>query len=136
MTQKPRKPRVFFTSDTHYDHENVIRYSNRPYRDKHEMTDALIAKWNAVVLPEDTVYHLGDVFFCQEDRALDILAQLSGTKHLILGNHDKLVRSSAKVQSHFSSIQDLLEVNTPTPKAQSACGWGILKSNFKRHPAG
>ena len=106
-----RKPRVFFTSDTHYDHENVIRYSHRPYRDKREMTDALIANWNGVVRPEDTLYHLGDVFFCQEERALEILAQLNGTKHLVLGNHDKLVRNSAKVQSHFASIHDLLEIN-------------------------
>lgn len=84
--------RVWFTSDTHFGHANVIRYSNRPYRDVEEMDYAMIARWNALVAPDDTVYHLGDVSFSPVERTKSILRQLNGRKTLIFGNHDKKLR--------------------------------------------
>lgn len=50
---------------------------------------ALVAAWNDVVTPSDTVWHLGD--FCAArppTRAADLLARLNGEKHLISGNND------------------------------------------------
>jgi calcineurin-like phosphoesterase family protein len=50
------------------------------------MDEDMVAKWNAVVKPEDKVYHLGDVVINR--RALPTLARLNGDKVLIRGNHD------------------------------------------------
>ena len=43
-------------------------------------------RWNAVVGPKDTVWHLGD--FCFGKRKLEIAAHLNGNKKLVMGYHD------------------------------------------------
>jgi calcineurin-like phosphoesterase family protein len=58
----------------------------RPWDNTEDMDEALVANWNAVVRPKDTVYHLGDVVINR--RALATIARLNGTKILIKGNHD------------------------------------------------
>lgn len=53
---------VFFTSDTHFNHTNIIRFCSRPFKDVEHMNETLIANWNRVVGPDNIVFHLGD--FC------------------------------------------------------------------------
>ena len=53
--------KVFFTSDTHFGHNNIIKYSGRPFKDANHMDEMLIKNWNATVSENDEVYHLGDV---------------------------------------------------------------------------
>lgn len=77
---------IFFTSDTHYAHKRIIEYSKRPFGDIHEMREVMVARWNAVVGCNDTVYHLGDVSFQRND---PIVWRLNGTKVLVAGNHDR-----------------------------------------------
>ena len=78
---------IWFSSDHHFYHSNVIRYCSRPYRSIEEMNADLVQKWNEVVMPEDTVYYLGD--FALAHRAVEVYTPLlNGTKHLIMGNHD------------------------------------------------
>lgn len=80
---------VFFIGDTHFGHDNIIKYCNRPYPNAHAMNQDLITRWNAVVTKRDTVYHLGDVCFGAE--YLSLVKELNGAKKvLILGNHDDL----------------------------------------------
>jgi calcineurin-like phosphoesterase family protein len=81
---------IHFTSDTHYGHNNIIRYCDRPFRSVEGMTQAMVQRWNARVAPEDTVYHLGDFSMMLKSGPVEeILARLNGTKILIYGNHDK-----------------------------------------------
>jgi calcineurin-like phosphoesterase family protein len=98
---------VFFTSDTHFGHAAIIRHQKRPFASIDAMDTALIMRWNACVRPADTVYHLGD--FCYRSgtkTAVDYMARLSGTIHLIRGNHDDhTVRDHAAA---FASVQDML----------------------------
>lgn len=55
------------------------------------MDEDLIARWNAVVGPEDVVYHLGDFAYrCHQNRMREIFDRLNGQKSLVLGNHDKI----------------------------------------------
>ena len=54
---------IFFTSDTHFDHKNILRFCNRPWETVEEMNQGLIDNWNSVVGPDDIVFHLGDVSF-------------------------------------------------------------------------
>ncbi len=104
---------IHFASDTHWGHANIIKYSQRPFNSVEEMNEALIRNWNERVQQYDTVYHLGDFAFMQYDQLKKTARRLNGTKHLILGNHDKeiirhtddLVRSGT-----FASIQNYYEL--------------------------
>ena len=81
--------KTFFTADTHFNHSNVIDMCNRPFRSIDAMNSALIANWNQVVHPRDTVWFLGDFSFGPVDEADKIFRKLHGNKHLVIGNHDK-----------------------------------------------
>ena len=80
--------KMFFTSDTHFAHENIIKYCKRPFRDVEENDEELIYRWNAKVPEDGIVFHLGDVAFGDHDRVDNILKQLHGTIYLVIGNHD------------------------------------------------
>lgn len=80
----------FFTSDTHFGHKNIIKYSNRPFADFEEMDAKIVAKWNKLVGPTDVVYHLGDVALGPSERWDSILNSLNGYKVLVVGNHDRI----------------------------------------------
>lgn len=78
---------IYFTSDEHYWHQNVIKYCDRPYDDVQKMNEDLILKHNMIVKPEDTVYRLGD--FSLAFRSVELYGmRLMGNKKLIPGNHD------------------------------------------------
>ena len=86
-------PAVFLTSDTHFGHAGVCRFTEadgvtkiRPWTDPDEMDEEMIKRWNATVRPNDKVYHLGDVVINR--KSLSTLSRLNGDKVLIRGNHD------------------------------------------------
>lgn len=80
--------RVFVISDTHFGHKRIIEFepSARPFATVEEHDRELVARWNATVRAEDTVWHLGDVWFGKDGH--EVLAALNGRKKLVLGNHD------------------------------------------------
>jgi calcineurin-like phosphoesterase family protein len=80
---------IFFTSDQHFNHTNIILYSSRPYSSVEEMNEALVSNFNDRVSSTDTTYHLGD-FSLQEKMVPLFLPRLNGTHILIEGNHDIL----------------------------------------------
>lgn len=81
---------IWFTSDLHFGHRNVIRFCNRPFADEKEMGQALIQNWNNVVRDNDIVFVLGDTFWFNNSRDIQkILFKLKGkTIYMIPGNHD------------------------------------------------
>lgn len=79
---------IHFCSDLHFGHNNIIKYSNRPFSSVGDMNEGLIRNWNAVVKPDDTVWYLGDLSFSKYNETKNILRRLNGRKHLIMGNHD------------------------------------------------
>lgn len=79
---------VFVTSDTHFFHENIIKYDNLPFENTERMNAHIINQWNSVVAPDDEVWCLGDMFFCSKEKAKEIMNQLNGHKKLVYGNHD------------------------------------------------
>lgn len=80
---------VFFTSDTHFGHANIIRFCKRPFENVEEMNEALIENWNKVVSDDDTVFHLGDFAFGGSNVWKEIIPRLKGHINLIIGNHDR-----------------------------------------------
>ena len=86
-------PSVFLTSDTHFGHSGVCRFTEsdgvtkiRPWTDPDEMDEEMVRRWNNRVGPKDKVYHLGDVVINR--KALKVMSRLNGDKVLIRGNHD------------------------------------------------
>lgn len=84
-------PDIWVISDTHFGHENIIEYCHRPFKDAMQMSFAIRDNWNALVKPQDKVYHLGDVYmsWTLSQKIEDFLGGLHGHKRLILGNHDR-----------------------------------------------
>ena len=82
------KSGVFFTSDTHFNHTNILRYCNRPFSSIEEHDKTIIENWNKTVSPDDTVFHLGDFAFAGSDYTTEIISKLNGHIVLIKGNHD------------------------------------------------
>lgn len=83
--------KIWFTSDTHIGHKNVIKFSNRPYENIKEMFNDFVNKWNSVVSDNDYVFHLGDVVWNHSrNETYKALKELKGIKFIIPGNHDKI----------------------------------------------
>lgn len=94
---------VFFTADTHFGDHRTINIRRRPFANVAGMDAAMIARWNAIVRPDDVVWHLGDFARRPADVA-GLLAALNGTKHLIRGNND-----TVEADAGWASIADYAE---------------------------
>lgn len=133
--------KIFFTSDTHFDHPNVIRYCDRPWAVKYprstdykrpsellgfpvrnlsqdELRDSvsvdvdamnreMVRRWNSVVGPTDTVYHIGDVSMGKKELLVPTISKLNGRKILIRGNHDR--SATVMRQAGFELVYEQLE---------------------------
>jgi calcineurin-like phosphoesterase family protein len=111
LTQDKEERNVFFTSDFHCYHNNVLKFDNRPFEDIHEMHLALEERWNEVVGPNDIVIYLGDLDFARGDDKPSVegmMYRLNGTIHFVMGNHDKY--ADIKKIGKFETVNDYLEV--------------------------
>lgn len=110
---------IFFTSDTHFYHKNILKYSpirlhviGRTLEDyeadrkaiTHQYSDFLIEKWNEQVTDDDDVYFLGDLAFIGKEKVDALLNKLNGKIHLIKGNHDDVLRHFT---DRFVEVKDI-----------------------------
>ena len=51
---------IYAIADSHFSHNNIIKYCNRPFKNVGEMNTVMMCKWNEVVGEEDLVYVIGD----------------------------------------------------------------------------
>lgn len=78
---------IYFTSDTHFGHANIIKYCGRPFASVKEMDEVLVQKWNDTVTSKDTVYHLGDIAMGDWAISRANLFKLNGQIFYLTGNH-------------------------------------------------
>src|SRR6201993_5271885 len=105
-------PKVWVISDTHFGHHNILKFESEKrghYRDIFEHDWDLVQRWNSVVKPGDTVWHLGDVYFGpkESNHAQEILKALVGYKRLVMGNHD--VNREHVLRQYFDRIYGVAE---------------------------
>ena len=62
--------KIWFTSDLHLGHRNVIRFCNRPFADEKGMGKSLIENWNNTVGDNDIVFALGDTFWFNDSHSI------------------------------------------------------------------
>lgn len=98
---------IFYLSDTHFGHYNIMRLSNRPFKTVEEMDKTIIKNWNSTVSENDTVYFLGDFSFKSGKTPEAYINKLNGHIHLITGNHDSKVVKNEKYRKLFESVQDV-----------------------------
>jgi len=97
---------VYFTADTHFGDHRPLNLYRRPFASVALMDEALIRAWNAVVGPQDEIWHLGD--FARSGRRVPaLLGMLNGSKHLVRGNNDPPETCMA---AGWASVQDYAEL--------------------------
>jgi calcineurin-like phosphoesterase family protein len=101
--------RLWFWSDQHFYHTNIIKYCDRPFADVNEMADRLVTNYKEVITDNDVVVWVGDVTFKGDAFMNEILRDLPGYKILVLGNHDfdhGIVR-----RLDFDEIHSIISIN-------------------------
>lgn len=106
---------IFFTSDMHLGHKNIIEYSKRPFSSVDEMDASIIEHYNSVVKPGDTVYDLGDFSFRNPKIYLD---QLNVQPIRIKGSHDHDLKDDAP-RMLVLSLKDLVVLSEQLVYAMS-----------------
>lgn len=108
---KEEAKHLFFTSDLHFCHKNIIRFCNRPWSTTEEMNEGLVERWNKKVSPDDTVFCLGDFCFGGSAEWKKWREKLNGHIILIRGNHDR--RMSSTMEGLFDEVlyQAQLEID-------------------------
>ena len=131
---------IFFISDLHLFHPNVIKHDNRPFVDVHQMHDTIITNWNNVVTSKDIVFNLGDLSLVNKSNIKTIINQLNGNIYHINGNHDK--PSFIKSLDKFIDVLDLVDLYVVDETATDNIGtkqhivlahYPILSWNRKHH---
>ncbi len=95
---------IYFIADTHFNHANIVKYCNRPFKNICEMNEYIIQKWNSVVKKDDIVYHLGDVGFGSLEEVKGLIEKLNGTKILLRGNHDFKIGANTWKEIGFKEV--------------------------------
>lgn len=98
---------VYYASDHHFSHKNIIRHESRPFDSIEEMDECLIEQWNNTVSNNDTVYHLGDFVFGGITKWESIIPRLKGKIHLTIGNHDN-DKAVKKMAHHFEEVENMI----------------------------
>lgn len=85
---------IYFISDLHLQHKNIIDYCNRPFNTVDEMNSALIERWNSIITDDDIVFFVGDFCLGSKDDFIHFTSLLKGQKHFFFGNHDRISKSN------------------------------------------
>lgn len=110
MRLKLDHQRIWFASDYHFCHANVIKYDNRPYKNVDEMNQALIDNWNHYITEDDIVFYLGDLSFDKNGKqTYELVHKLKGKIHAIIGNHDK-EKDLIKL-NRFETVSDYINLS-------------------------
>ncbi len=102
--------KIWFTSDHHFGHRNIIDHAKRPFDSAEEMDEVMIERWNEKVGAKDSVYYLGDLALNKTERLKEILKRLNGSIYLIKGNHES---AALTCKNRFEWIKDYYELKVP-----------------------
>jgi calcineurin-like phosphoesterase family protein len=105
---------VFFISDFHLFHKNVINFDNRPFRDElgnpdvEAMHETIKNNWNSVVKASDVVFYLGDLCFANAKNGEEFMKELNGKIYFVMGNHDDY-RDIIK-NTRYAGVYDIVDL--------------------------
>lgn len=102
---------IYFTADLHFQHRNIVTYTNRPWANIDAMNEGLVERWNETVTKSDHTYILGDFCLGRWQDAVMFANRLNGTKTLVYGNHDKALINKPVFKSCFVEVVPYLQVS-------------------------
>lgn len=127
--------KIFFTSDTHFNHDREFVYSPRGFKTIQEMNGALVKNWNETVGNDDDIYVLGDFFLGTDFNYIqEVLNKLNGRIHLVTGNHD----TPSKITEYTSwnnivEIADALRIRYKK-REFFLCHYPVLTASLEQDP--
>jgi calcineurin-like phosphoesterase family protein len=124
---------IYFTSDFHLGHHNIIDLVNRPFNDIEDMNKKIVDNINIVLENNNIVYHLGDFAFANSENQIEsYLNQISNYHNItfIVGNHDKYLKKYLK--RNCIQFYDYLELKHNNSK-YVLCHYPIESWNGKFH---
>jgi calcineurin-like phosphoesterase family protein len=125
-----KKPEIFISADTHYNHSNICRgitkwgttdeagvfhkdvIGTRDFATLAEMNDAIVNNINNIVGEDDILYHLGDWSFGGFASIKEFRDRIKCKNiHLIIGNHDHhIARNKNDISNLFTTVSHYREV--------------------------
>lgn len=120
------KQELFFTSDTHYHHRNLVKgeskWANtkgcRDFETLQENDDKLVNGINSVVGANDILFHLGDWSFGDLKHYKEFRSRINCQNiYLIYGNHDGyIIKNDKELQSMFKECSFYREITYNSQK--------------------
>lgn len=137
---------VFFMSDLHYGHKNILEIDKRPYSTIEEMNSSIVEELKTKLRPSDVLFDLGDLFW----RTINIkecrnVLDSVGTKNIykVVGNHDLYkhyipgdIGKPNNLCDKFKVVADILDIHIKYNKSEylvSLCHYPILDFNHMYH---
>jgi calcineurin-like phosphoesterase family protein len=144
---------IWFTSDTHYGHNNIVsgvtKWRNedgevpfdavRNFPDVETMNDMMVDNINKLVEENDYLIHLGDWSFGGIERVTEFRERINCKNIvLMLGNHDHHIQKEKHLQKLFTHVTHYEELKV-TQKHDShkfiLCHYPIISWNNQRNGA-
>ena len=128
---------IWYTADTHFGHENILRFCNRPFSSVSQMDATLLKNMWKLVKPDDHLWILGDLAFGAKakDSAYveTIFNQLPGAeRHLVIGNHDL----EPTLELPWDSVSNYKELRDgPQGQLNTLCHYPMVTWNHARRGA-
>lgn len=127
--------KIFFTSDTHFNHDREFVYSPRGFKTIQEMNGTLVKNWNETVDNDDDIYVLGDFFLGTDFNYIqEVLNKLNGRIHLVTGNHDtpsKIIEYTS--WNNIVEIADALRIRYKK-REFFLCHYPVLTASLEQDP--
>lgn len=111
--EQTEKVNIYFMGDLHYNHENVLKFDNRPFKNVSEMNNFLVNELKTKLTENDILFDLGDMFWKTEESIIRNFIDEIPTKNIykILGNHDNENLFKYSLCNKFKALGDLFDVN-------------------------
>lgn len=108
----PNANEIYFMSDLHYHHENIIKLSGRENFDSiDDMDSFIISELKRVIRPGDVVFDLGDMYWKKDIRVLKKIRESISCEevHKIIGNHDYIFENKNACEL-FTTVSENLDI--------------------------